>query len=280
MKSKIYFLLLTLVAWSFQSCDNDDDKSIKVPVDIQNAFSAKYPNITRVEWETKSEFYVADFRDNTYDASAWFTANGIWKMTEIDIPFTALPDVVKRSFEGSEYASASWKVDDVDKLERQELETVYIIEVESNSQEVDLYYAEDGILIKAEIDVDNDDYSPSIEPSTVIEAFIKDKYPTARIVEIDVKHGMTEVEIIHENIAKEILFNGQNAWISTSWDVLVANLPAAVKAKVSTQYASYHIDDAEYFDVPEGQTDYFFIELEKQGSADVKLKITADGNIL
>lgn len=280
MKSTIYFLLLTTVAWSLQSCDNDDDKSVTVPADIQNAFSAKYPKITNVKWEAKSEFYVADFRDNTYDASAWFTTNGVWKMTETDIPLTALPAVIKSSFEGSEYASAPWKIDDVDKLERQGLETVYIIEVESSSQEVDLFYAEDGILIKTEVDMDNENHFPPTQPSTVIEAFIKDKYPNARIVEIDVEHGMTEVDIIHENIAKEVIFNGQNAWVSTSWDVLIANLPEAVKAKVSIQYPTYRIDDAEYFDVPEGQTDYFFLELEKQGSPDINLKIDVDGNIL
>ena len=37
-------------------------------------------------------------------------------MTETDIPYNALPQAVKMSFENSEYAS--WKRDDIDKLER------------------------------------------------------------------------------------------------------------------------------------------------------------------
>lgn len=71
MKLKIYTLLLALcVTWSLQSCDNDDDNSIAVPTELQNAFASKYPNAANVKWETKSGYYVADFYDE-YEASAW-----------------------------------------------------------------------------------------------------------------------------------------------------------------------------------------------------------------
>ena len=54
MKLKIYTLLLALcVTWSLQSCDNDDDNSIAVPTELQNAFASKYPNAANVKWETK-----------------------------------------------------------------------------------------------------------------------------------------------------------------------------------------------------------------------------------
>ena len=52
MKRKIFTFLLVLgVAWSLHSCDNNDDESIAVPVELQSTFSAKYPNATNVEWE-------------------------------------------------------------------------------------------------------------------------------------------------------------------------------------------------------------------------------------
>ena len=82
MKLKIYTLLLALcVTWSLQSCDNDDDNSIAVPTELQNAFASKYPNAANVKWETKCGYYVADFYDG-YEASAWFTQDGKWQMTE------------------------------------------------------------------------------------------------------------------------------------------------------------------------------------------------------
>ena len=42
-------------------------------------------------------------------------------MTETDVPFSALPQVIKDAFAASAYAS--WKIDDVDKLERKGIET-------------------------------------------------------------------------------------------------------------------------------------------------------------
>ena len=153
MKLKIFTLLLVLgAAWSLYSCDNNDDESITVPVELQNAFSSKYPNAANVKWENNSGYYVADFYDG-YEASAWFTQDGRWQMTKTDIPYIVLPQAVKTSFEATEYAT-SWKQDDVDKLEREGVETVYVIEVEKQNQELDLHYSEDGVLIKSVVDKD------------------------------------------------------------------------------------------------------------------------------
>ena len=58
------------------------------------------------------------------------------------------------SWVNSEYAS--WKRDDIDKLERTGVETVFVIEVEKQNQEVDLYYSADGTLIKSIVDTDDD----------------------------------------------------------------------------------------------------------------------------
>lgn len=245
MKLKIYTLLLALSgAWCLQSCDNNDDESVNVPVELQNAFSTMYPNIANVKWEAKAGYYVADFR-NGYDASAWFTQDAKWQMTETDIPYSALPQEVKTAFEGSEYTTASgWRIDDVDKLERVNLETVYVIEVENKNQEVDLYYSEGGVLIKSIVDTDDDDddhYLPE-QNGQLTEAmrnFIDTQYPGARLVEVDIEddgqyRGYTEVDIIHldndlkRNVSKEILFDKSGTWVRTSWDVRRSDLPAVV----------------------------------------------------
>lgn len=57
-------------------------------------------------------------------------------MTETDIPLSALPQEIQASFENSEYY-LTWKVDDVDKLERDGFEIIYVIEVEKQNQEVE-----------------------------------------------------------------------------------------------------------------------------------------------
>ena len=291
MKLKIYTLLLALsVTWSLQSCDNDDDGSIAVPAELQSAFSSKFPNAANVKWETKSGYYVADFYDG-YEASAWFTQDGKWQMTETDIPYNALPQAVKTSFESSEYAS--WKRDDIDKLERTGVETVFVIEVEKQNQEVDLYYSADGTLIKSIVDTDDDntEHLP-VQLTEAMKNFINEKYPNARIMEVDVEDdkndwdfGFTEVDIIHfdsglnRNVSKEVLFDKGGEWYSTSWEVRRNELPAAVTNTISVEYAGYQMDDAEYFEMATG-TSYYQIELEGNNSPDIDIKVTTDGTIL
>lgn len=298
MKLKIYTLLLALSgAWGLQSCDNNDDESMNVPVELQNAFSTMYPNITNVKWEAKAGYYVADFR-NGYDASAWFTQDAKWQMTETDIPYSALPQEVKTAFEGSEYTTASgWRIDDVDKLERVNLETVYVIEVENKNQEVDLYYSEGGVLIKSIVDTDDDDddhYLPeqNAQLTEAMRNFIDTQYPGARLVEVDIEddgqyRGYTEVDIIHldndlkRNVSKEILFDKSGTWVHTSWDVRRTDLPAvvltAIDTQITTTYPGYRFDDAECIENANGK--YYRIELEKNNSKDVYLNLNVDGSI-
>ena len=104
----------------------------------QIALETKYPGASNVRWLTKGDYVVAVFSmpatravsDTENDLAAWFDNGGVWYMTETDIPFTSLPDAVRQAFNGSEYANAPWGMDDVDKLERDGVETIYVIEVE------------------------------------------------------------------------------------------------------------------------------------------------------
>lgn len=300
MKLKIFTLLLALgAAWSLQSCDNNDDDSINVPTELQNAFSEMYPHVANVRWESKAGYYVADFHDG-YEASAWFSQNGEWQMTETDVPYNALPQPVRSTFEASEYNNSSgWYIDDIDKLERKGLETTYVIEVERQEQEVDLYYSEEGILIKSIVDVDDDrddQYlpEPNAQLTESMKTFLMKKYPGYRLVEVDVEddgvnRGFTEVDIIHldtelnRNVSKEILFDKAGTWYLSSWDVYYNDLPSPVQTTVNTQistnYAGYVFDDADRVEETVNNSKYYRIELEKNNSQDVYLNINDDGTI-
>ena len=121
-------------------------------------------------------------------------------MTESDILFQESPEAIQTAFGESEYKD--WRVDDLDMLERVEMETVYVIEVEKSKQEFDLFYAEDGTLIKAVEDVDNNDYYQPNTVSEVLKNFINNNYPQATIVDIEIEKGITEIDILHDNKAK------------------------------------------------------------------------------
>ena len=90
-----------------------------------------------------------------------------------------------------------------------------MIEVEKQNQEVDLYYSADGTLIKSIVDTDDDntEHLP-VQLTEAMKNFINEKYPNARILEVDVEDdrndwdfGYTEVDIIHNGISKDVLFN-------------------------------------------------------------------------
>jgi len=277
MKTKMtIFASLLLAGFAFTSCDDDKDDNYTPDEKIVNALHEKYPNAQRVEWELKNNHYVADFYQDNIEKEAWINTKGEWVMTESDILFKDLPQAIQSSFNESEYKD--WKIDDVDMLERAELETVYVIEIEKGKQEFDLYYAEDGTLVKAIEDTDNDeDYQPASVPE-VLKAAINMQYPGAAILDIEVEKGITEIDIIHENIAKEVHFDGSNTRLYTSWDVNRKDVPAKVLDTIKQNYASYVIDDIEYKESTDGSKVYIF-ELE-QGDNEIRMTVDTEGNIV
>lgn len=279
MRQKFLFLALALLTMSFVSCNDDDDANWDiVPTEVRTAFAEKYPSAQKTEWENKGGYKVAEFVHNSMGASAWFDTSGIWYMTETDIPFNSLPQAVKDAFAASDYST--WRIDDVDMLERKDTEVVYVIEVELQNNEVDLYYSAEGILIKSVADSDNNDYQNQLPQATPsgIEAFINEKYPQARIIEIERENSRIEVDIIHDNRGKEVVFDLNSQWLYTSWEVRISALPQAVSSIVNnTQYTGYRIDDADFVETSQGS--YYLLELEK-GNSEIYVKVDERGNIL
>lgn len=280
MKLKTLFLLLTLPVTLFSACDSDDDNtnSDNVPEEVRNTFAEKYPSAINMEWENKGLYKVVEFTYNNMEAEAWFDSNGTWYMTETDLPYNLLPQAVKDSFQASEYST--WKIDDIDMLERKDSEAIYIIEAEQQNNEMDLYYSTEGILIKTIADYDNTDYESHL-PQTIpteIKTFIETKYPKARIIETEYEKNKIEIDIIHDNTGKEVVFDTNAQWLYTSWDVKISALPRAVlNIMDNAEYTGYHIDDAEFVETSQG--DYYLLELEK-GNNEIKVKADKNGNIL
>lgn len=307
MKLKMYFLVLTLglLGLSFQSCDDDDDR-IKAPEALQWALTQRYPDAQRVEWETEGIYYVAEFIRNGYETEAWFTRDAVWQLTETDLPFTALPAAVRSAFQNSEYAN--WLVEDVDAIERPGTEVLYVIDVELGHQDVALHYSADGILVKVVTDgmgypgypdypggqggnqggqggnqgYPGGGFLPPVQPDdavmTAVRSYIEANYPGARIIEIDPYMNGIEVDIIHDNRSKDILFDADGTWISTSWDLFLSELPQAVLAAVRNAYPNYRIDGADYVESASRGT-YYLVEVEN-GGRDLYLMVTAEGTIL
>ena len=281
MKLEKYFLLLALGVFAFalQSCDDDDNDGISVPAELSNALAKEHPNAQRIEWETKGAYYVADFHEDNFEKEAWFTKDGVWQMTETDLRYADLPAPVRSSYESSTYYNV-WKVEDVDKLERKEMAVVYIIEVE---KEMDLYYSEDGVLLREVPDRDgNDDHGDMLpqELSKAISDFIARKYPGARIVDAEREKGNTEVDIIFAGKALEVCFGTGDAWLWTKTGVRLSEVPDVVRRTLqSSQYGTWVIDDVDLYESPDRV--WYAIEVEDpQSEREATVRILEDGTLL
>lgn len=279
MRIKLLAATIAIGGMLMAGCSDDDD-NVRVEDNFQTAFSNKYPDAERVSWERKVNHYVADFwrPDMKAEAEAWFDANATWQLTETDITFEALPAAVRSAFEAGEYGT--WRIDDVDMLERTGMETVYVIEVEKGAEEYDLFFAPDGTLLKAVLDRegnnDSSEYLPSELPATIT-AFISSTYPSARILEIEREKGKIEVDILDGTVYRELVFNPDGEWQYTSTDMRVGEVPQQVMdAFEASEYSSYMIDDVDLINTPAG--DYYLFELENE-PGDIYIKITPEGNV-
>ncbi len=267
-------VLFFAMGFLLASCSDDDDFSLDNSA-VKSAFSSMYPEATTAEWEMKFTYYVAEFKLNNFETEAWFDTDASWVLTETDLNYAALPDSVVASFEASEYAS--WKRDDIDLLERPETEDVYILEVESGNTELNLYYAENGELMKTESDSDNTDRIPAVLTSQVLET-IETQYPGATIADVETEENNTLEVLINDNgTYREVYFDTTGAWLYTTTEIKRSEVPASItEALSSSEYASYSIDDVDILETTDGE--YYLFELES-GNTDVYVKISQEGTV-
>ena len=96
-----------------------------------------------------------------------------------------------------------------------------------------------------------------------------------RIIEIDQEKGLLKIEIIDGRIKKDVVFNHQNVWVVTTWEVRQNEVPANVMNVLKTSaYANYRIDDIDYEERADGTNVYIF-EME-QGNKEVYITINAN----
>ncbi|WP_288207708.1 PepSY-like domain-containing protein [uncultured Parabacteroides sp.] len=276
MRTKLSVLALAMCGLlAFTSCDDDDNNYLPDQT-VTKAFDTKYPDAGKVEWETKSGYEVADFHISGNDAEAWFDNKGNWLMTKTEINFGLLPEAIRKDLRANEYAN--WKYTDFDKLERSNAATIYVIEAEQGEKEVDLYYAEDGTLIKVVNDTDDDNshFQPTTIPQAITDA-INEMYAGATVVDFDKEKNGFEVDILHNSVYKDVYFNAANEWVSTEWDITEDKVPAIVmNALKASDYKNYRIEDINQIEKPAGT--FYLFELE-QGDNDVEVTISAEGNI-
>ena len=92
-----------------------------------NGFNARFPGAT-AKWETEvGNTLKAEFLQDGQEVESWFSADGIWLRTEVDLLLNALPKVVTTAVE-THYPGYS--IDDADWIETKDSGSYYELELE------------------------------------------------------------------------------------------------------------------------------------------------------
>lgn len=278
MNTKFLILLFCIASClSWISCDDDSDEHYLPNQTITKALTEKYPEALRISWENKHGYEVADFYLGNEEKEAWFDLQGNWVLTETELSFSAVPNIIKKQLAEGPYAQ--WKIkDDVDKIERPQTTTLYIIEVEKGKQEIDLHYTESGILVK-EVPDNNPDapYLPSLIPDA-LKNQLAALYPDALFLEYDVDKDEVEVDILDRNIHKEVVFTSAYDWLYTEWEIHIADIPTTLlQVFQASAYADYAIDEVHLYEKPTGV--FYQFELEK-GEQEINITFTEEGILI
>ncbi|MEG1623041.1 MAG: PepSY-like domain-containing protein [Alistipes sp.] len=235
MKMKLSILgLLLALGVLFVSCSKDKDSdSGKVINNREQALLNKYPNASAISWKKSKDnkYDIATFNlpkgtragNGVANVSAWFAPNDATMcLVDQEITFEELPVAVqdkfatlKSAFNQELYSNtAFWMLDDVCKLERDGVVS-YKIEVEGVQAEieVDLYFDEQGILLKEVEDIDTQDDEDGEEETPLeipenVANWITANYPNAEILdyEMEEENGVRvhELDLKEQNIIIEV----------------------------------------------------------------------------
>ncbi|HVV55209.1 MAG TPA: PepSY-like domain-containing protein [Mucilaginibacter sp.] len=114
-------------------------KDHNIPKVVITNFSAQYPHADLQKWQAKNDQYMASFKWDKHQYEAWYSPEGQWKKTDMDVKWSwDLPPAVRSSFKKSDYSS--WKIDDMEKVETPFKDT-YNVRVDNGNMLDDKHYA-------------------------------------------------------------------------------------------------------------------------------------------
>lgn len=124
----------------------------KIPAEVTDAFSAKYPGATGVEWKDRLSGFSAGYTLDAVDYTANFSNKGEWESTEHEIEQENLPEAVNDGFSKSKYTE--WELLKVILIELPNDETQYRLEVgKGDIKKRNLYFNSKGRLVKDKLTI-------------------------------------------------------------------------------------------------------------------------------
>ncbi|GGG19990.1 hypothetical protein GCM10011344_20770 [Dokdonia pacifica] len=122
--------------------------NIKIPTEVKDAFTLKFPEAKTVFWEQETDVeWEAEFTMNDMEYSANFMEDGTWKETEHKIELQSVPKTVLTSLMK---AFPDYKIKKTEIAETSEGSN-FEFEIEKGGIIMDVMINNEGVILKKEI---------------------------------------------------------------------------------------------------------------------------------
>jgi len=149
MKTIKVLLTVLITSAMFSFCSGQ-----KVPQEVTDAFSQKFPTAKSVKWDKESDTeWEAEFEMNQMEYSANFSDDGTWKETEHEVTEQDLPASVKKALSVN---FPEFKTEEMEMSETAE-GTVYEFKIEKDETDMEVSIDASGKVTKQEMNDEEDE---------------------------------------------------------------------------------------------------------------------------
>jgi len=117
----------------------------KVPADVKQTFSKKFPEATDIKYEMEKKDYEVSFKENGVVMSANFNSSGEWLETETIIIESDLP---KKVLTSAAKNFSGFMITEVSKVESPDKVVYYEMYLKTNKKGYDVEFSPKGDVLK------------------------------------------------------------------------------------------------------------------------------------
>mgnify|MGYP001777850997 CR=1 FL=1 len=273
-------ILVNIIVDAEKDNDHSDMLPSTPPTTITEWIKQNFPDARIIEIDDEDGGIEVDLIANGMKHEILFTGAQQWIYTKTEYGrrnLDLVEQVVKDALKSSQHYTSDAHIDDIDRYETAEGDVFYCFELETHfDDDIDVYISITGEILSGRPSLGQ---SGGVAVNNDIEAFIADKYPGAVIVGKDNDDGYLEIEIRHDGLEKEVIFNGRLEWVCTKWEISRHQLPDDVaNAITGAGYSIHQIDDDDIDVIETADAITYEVELEDRDD-DIKL-IIVNGTIV
>lgn len=261
MMSRIFkYLTIALTAVVATCCSYDNEKASPIS---ESAFRSLFPECKTVEWSNEPGYEIARFQQGGAYSEAWFDHEG-WIMTAKSESIENLPTPALELLE-TEYGL--WETIRVTQLDRKGCASVTVVTVERNKVTYDLYFSDNGILVRKSDETNAKQgmkkYLPAT-PGKAITGTVKEMYPDAVIYNFTENDGVYTICLATDSNIKTVLLSDSGEWLLTISGIGTNDIDPVIKKAVETQLPGGKITLCNLTETPSNS--FYTIECDNGGT--------------